>query len=786
MTQMEDVDELAIKIDTLVNNILSNTNLQSNIDQLRSVIKASTTSMVPKPLKYLMQYYEKLTLVKCSGDDYKLLQDILSFISMTVNDLSLLHRINGGFLSIDEWGHEYVKHLSGNCISYFEDKDELGDLEESKVKAIVNQIVPYFLKNNAEIDAIDLLIEMNDINHLLSFIPDDLNTVNRIGLYLLKMTTLLPPPEDVQVLLVLYELYLNHNICMSLIMAIKLRNVSFIDHCFSVSSPLLQAQLAFILSRDGFYYNPQLSQTVCSILSNTNLSKYYIEFATNLDLLQIKTPEDVYKQHLESRTTSTDSNKHLTSSAIVNGLINIGYKSNLPNDDHIHKCTDFAKLCSIASIGSLYQWDIDGLNQIDKYMYNENEFISSGAYLAIGLTCIHIKHDSDPCLALLQDALTNPSLLTRSTAIMGLGCAYAGTNRMDVLTVLLPFITDTSVDMDLTNMAGIALGLIFVGSCHEEISSAILQCLMSRPMTDVTNIKTRYLYLGLALLFLQQQDKCNVVLDTLQVLEYKEIPIIMVKMCAYANTGNIMKIQELLQISGKEHGEYAIIGIALMSNSADGIDMALRMFNHMMQFGSNRQAVPLAIGLLSASTPKVQVMDVLGKFSHDSDLQVASNAIFGMGLVGCGTNNARLAHMLRNLASYYYKDSNMLFMIRVAQGMVHMGKGIIGINMNYNEHLTTFTGTAGLLACLMGVMNTKLIMEAPFLLYFLNISAYPKYCMTLDSDLEMIKTNVRVGQGLDVVGQAGKGKRITGFQTYESPVLVNYGERVELATDQCK
>ena len=789
MTQPVEVDEMHTQIDAIVKNILANNNLQSNLDKLRELIKTSTTSMVPKPLKYLMQYYTQLTSVQCNNDQYKLLQDILSFIAMTVNDKSLVHRIHGGFLPIQEWGHEYVKHLSGNCILYFENKGDLGELQESQVKSIVNLIVPYFLKNNAEVDAIDLLIEMNDIKHLLSFIPeDDVNIINRIGLYLLKMTTLLPPPEDSEVLQVLYELYLHNDVCMSLIMAIKLRNIEFIDNCFTLTanSPIVQSQLCFILARDGFYYNTQLSPPLLSILSNTHLSDYYIEFATNLDLLTPKSPEDVYKQHLESRTTSTDSNKHHLASSIVNAWLNIGYKSNVQSDDTIHKYKDLAKLTSIASIGSIHQWDINGLNHIDKYMYNENEFISSGAYLAIGLTCIHLKHESDPCLALLEDALTNASVLTRSTAIMGLGCAYAGTARLDVLNVLLPFITDTSVDMDLTNMAGIALGLIFVGSCHEDISSAILQTLMTRPSVDIESHKTRYLYLGLGLLFLQQQDKCNVILDTLQVLEKKDIPVTMVTICAYANTGNIMKIQELLQSSGTEAGDYACLGIALLSyGTGDGIDMALRMFNHMMQFGTNRKAVPLAIGLISASSPRVQVLDVLGKFSHDNDHQVASNAIFAMGLVGCGTNNARLAQMLRNLASYYYKDSNMLFMIRIAQGMVHMGKGIIGVNMNYNEHLTTFTGTAGLLAVLVGVMDTKLVMEAPFLLYFLNIAAYPKYCMTLDTDLKLVKTNVRVGQGVDVVGQAGKPKRITGFQTHESPVLVNYGERVELATEQC-
>ena len=80
-----------------------------------------------------------------------------------------------------------------------------------------------------------------------------------------------------------------------------------------------------------------------------------------------------------------------------------------------------------------------------------------------------------------------------------------------------------------------------------------------------------------------------------------------------------------------------------------------------------RRTVPLALGLLCASNPLLNVLETLSKHSHDNDADVAINAIFAMGLVGAGTNNARLAQMLRQLASYYHKEPNCLFMVRIAQ-----------------------------------------------------------------------------------------------------------------------
>jgi 26S proteasome regulatory subunit N1 len=121
-----------------------------------------------------------------------------------------------------------------------------------------------------------------------------------------------------------------------------------------------------------------------------------------------------------------------------------------------------------------------------------------------------------------------------------------------------------------------------------------------------------------------------------------------------------------------------------------------------------RKAIPLALGLISASNPQLGIMDTLSKYSHDNDLQVAMNAIFAMGLVGAGTNNARLAQMLRQLAGYYAKEADCLFVVRIAQGLVHMGKGTITINPFFHDRgIMSRTGMAGILATLTAFLDAK-------------------------------------------------------------------------------
>ena len=117
--------------------------------------------------------------------------------------------------------------------------------------------------------------------------------------------------------------------------------------------------------------------------------------------------------------------------------------------------------------------------------------------------------------------------------------------------------------------------------------------------------------------------------------------------------------------------------MALIASGEElGADMAVRAYDHLIQYGEAavRKACPIGLAMLHISNPKLQVTDVLGRLSHDSNEDVAQAATLCLGIVGAGTNNARLATQLRQLSSYYYKDPSLLFLVRIAQGLVHLGK----------------------------------------------------------------------------------------------------------------
>lgn len=90
-----------------------------------------------------------------------------------------------------------------------------------------------------------------------------------------------------------------------------------------------------------------------------------------------------------------------------------------------------------------------------------------------------------------------------------------------------------------------------------------------------------------------------------------------------------------------------------------------------------------------------------------------------------------------------------------------------------------------LVAALCG-LDTEATVHAKFhyLLYYLAIAMNPRMLMTVDEQLNNIGVEVRVGEAVETVGQAGRPKTITGFQTHTTPVLLGPKDRAELGDEE--
>lgn len=888
-------DDLEALVETLNQPDQPEEDYLTALSTMKNFIKDSTTSMtaVPKPLKFLRPHYSLMTELyekwSTKGVAVKLLlqlADIISVLATTQSDdgkrESLKYRLLASDDTISDWGHEYMRHLALEIGESYQ--ANLGS-DEAHVARLVDlslHIVPFFLKHNAEADAVDLLLEIENIEKLPQYL--DNSTYARVCLYMVSCVPLLAPPDDTAFLHTAYSIYLTHNqLTQALTLAIKLDNEDLIKQVFDSTEDLLvHKQLGFILSQqyNRFKY-PGDNEETQEIISNVKLPEFYAYLVEELNLLEPKVPEDIYKSHLEdSRYVyglgSIDSAKQNLAASFVNAFLNFGYGTDKlilqsgesETKSWIYRTKASGMISATASIGSIYQWNIDeGLPALDRYTYSNDDVIKAGSILGTGIISANINDEAEVSLGLLQEYVLDPKKIFQTSAINGLGIAYAGSANEEVLNLLLPLISDTDISLEASCLASLALGHVFVGTCHGDITSAILQTLLERDFTQLNNKFIRFMALGLGLLYMGKTEMVEDVLDIIDAIEH---PInktlkVLANICAYAGTGNVLQIQSLLQMcsakpksdveeekklaeseedqkkrdggdteaaqgeasaTGDEDMEdatttttevkeeekeksdsededeeeeiyqgFAVLGLACIAMGEDiGQDMVLRHFSHLMHYGNPliRRTVPLAMGLVSASYPQMKVFDTLSRYSHDPDLEVSQNAIYAMGLVGAGTNNARLAQLLRQLAQYYSKSPDSLFMVRIAQGILYLGKGTLSLTpFNSERSILNKVSLAALLTVSVSLLDPKSFILSDSttetshqMLYYLTPAIKPRMLITVDEDLNPIKVNVRVGQAVDVVGQAGKPKTITGWVTQATPVLLSYGERAELENNE--
>ncbi|KAG8516024.1 26S proteasome non-ATPase regulatory subunit 2 [Galemys pyrenaicus] len=864
------------------------------LEELRRQIRSSTTSMtsVPKPLKFLRPHYGKLKEIyenMAPGENKRFAADIISVLAMTMSGERecLKYRLVGSQEELASWGHEYVRHLAGEVAKEWQELDDAEKTQREPLLTLVKEIVPYNMAHNAEHEACDLLMEIEQVDMLEKDIDE--NAYAKVCLYLTSCVNYVPEPENSALLrcalgvfrkfsrfpealrlaLMLNDMELVEDIFTSckdvyvgdelaeegisswmgclpeelgfVVSGLELRACSVpsanggLADVMALSHRVVQKQMAFMLGRHGVFL--ELSEDVeeyedlTEIMSNVQLNSNFLALARELDIMEPKVPDDIYKTHLENNRfggsgSQVDSARMNLASSFVNGFVNAAFgQDKLLTDDGnkwLYKNKDHGMLSAAASLGMILLWDVDGgLTQIDKYLYSSEDYIKSGALLACGIVNSGVRNECDPALALLSDYVLHNSNTMRLGSIFGLGLAYAGSNREDVLTLLLPVMGDSKSSMEVAGVTALACGMIAVGSCNGDVTSTILQTIMEKSETELKDTYARWLPLGLGLNHLGKGEAIEAILAALEVVSepFRSFANTLVDVCAYAGSGNVLKVQQLLHICSEHfdskekeedkdkkekkdkdkkeapadmgaHQGVAVLGIALIAMGEEiGAEMALRTFGHLLRYGEPtlRRAVPLALALISVSNPRLNILDTLSKFSHDADPEVSYNSIFAMGMVGSGTNNARLAAMLRQLAQYHAKDPNNLFMVRLAQGLTHLGKGTLTLCPYHSDRqLMSQVAVAGLLTVLVSFLDVRNIIlgKSHYVLYGLVAAMQPRMLVTFDEELRPLPVSVRVGQAVDVVGQAGKPKTITGFQTHTTPVLLAHGERAELATEE--
>ncbi len=919
------------------------------LEAIRKEIRSSTSSMtaIPKPLKYLRPFYSDLVeffqdpvRMSPSSPNRPLLADILSVLAMTVGDPAravLRFRSEGSKDALSSWGNEYLRALAGEIGAEYqyrtadEDEDEeedaekksaaggaMGDIEEKPERnrdvtdllAMSEEIVKYNFDHANEYEAVDLLIEVDQLDRVVEYLSAE--NVTRVCKYILASASYVGDVEDANSMVkVVVRGYLSQKKTpAALLAALRLPEPeSLVRECFETAAALDEdseaalVQLGYILSVQRVYYSwiADDFDVAAEPAGNVKLSQQYLELARDLGVADPKSPADVYKAHLEEgrsarrpRVSSAggptvDSAMENLASTFVNAFVNVGHGSDaliLNDSEWLFKNKGSGMMTAAASVGMLKLWDVEeGFSAVDKFSHSKEPFIKAGYALASGVVSCGVSSDMNASFALLSEVLETPSasLHQRLGALLGLGIAYVNSANQDILDLVLPLVVDGTAPIEVVSVGCLALGLVFAGTSNDEILGSMFEIVIERcEGKDLDNPIAKLVCIGMGLLYLGSSTSPEIALMLLESVTHpiKMYIAAVIETFAYMGTGDVAQIQRLLRLcteriykeeddeeeeekkasassasvagarpatasssttpsssasstttpsssssssssassssssgapgsssSAEEKSEEpevphgllrhlhqgaSVVGLAAVAMGESlASTMCLRSMDHLIQCGevNIRRAVPLALALLSVSNPQLPVMDTLTKLAHDQDMQISQNAVLSLGLLGAGTNNARIAQTLRGLAAYFAKEPGHLFLVRIAQGLLHMGKGLCTLApQTFDNQLLSRPALAALLAFAHIALDLPrtILKDYHYLLFVLVPAIRPRMLFTVDAGADFAKATagVRVGQAVDTVGQPGNPRAITGFQTHTSPVLLSANERVEMSTDE--
>ena len=507
------------------------------------------------------------------------------------------------------WGQEYLRHLSGEIGGEYNKRVEKNE-STSDLLELVDTIVPQFMNHNEEPEAVDLLMEVEQLEKLETYSSE--NNYERVCNYLLSCAQYAADTEEMnKAYTTTYKIYMKMKQYPSALrVAQRLNDENLIAEVMSTCQERATLnQLSMMLARQRNAYNSS-DEDLQKLISNEKLSENFKVLCRDLDVLEPKHPDSVFKTHLEEtkQLVQLDSAKQNLAITYANAFINAGYCKDLlmtpsfqssgpaSKENWLYKNKDKGMLAATASLGMILLWDIDeGLVQLDKFMDSSDDNIVAGSYLAMGIVNCGIKNECDPVQAILLEKLEQATKQSHKIgALMGLSLAYAGSARQDLLEAISPIVLDSSNTIELQAVAAVSIGLIYVGSCDQDAAESIVQTLMEKDEKELESPFAKIFALGLGLLYLGQQDSVEAISQVCQLFQnenYKAYVELVLEGLAYACSGNVLKVQKLMQVCADHKKENesilnqiaAVLGIALVAFGEDiGTDMAIRQMNHIL------------------------------------------------------------------------------------------------------------------------------------------------------------------------------------------------------------
>ncbi|KMV66233.1 26S proteasome regulatory complex protein [Encephalitozoon cuniculi EcunIII-L] len=760
--------------------------IQNNaLNMLFDVTKSSHSKSIDTiNFQYLADNLDVLEDVckRLEGNKKRWLCDIISAICVVDDERKLLgYRVEGNIIDLKEWGHLYVKKLIG-CIA--DVKNNKMDFPFAKTRDVGRECIDFLFKHNAEFEAIDFLVEVGGIEAVLDYV--DTHNYNRIVLYLEDMNSFVDLEE------VILKIYLKMGDHSRYVVGLIRRQKSkeAIEYVRSIEDRDYRKQCLYILARCNLYYEASDPEEKY-ILSNGYIKDVYREIGAELEIDKPSKMDAILKGFKYDKDT-----RQLASIGIANGFVHMGYgrdpiflpqegDSRVPLDYEAILGCDVPDLISVfGSIGVIESWNSEKVMEtLQEHIFADFSYRKTGSLLGLALSGLRNFEERPAILALLSNNLQSSSSIHVIATLLGIEAMFSGTQAEEVRELLQPLMFSDSSEV--VFFTSFTLGSVFCGSADEDLTSLMLQTFVEKGKESETQF-FRFLMLGLASLFYRRKDvECGIMEIGGALSKHESI---LIKGFQYVGTGDSNVIESILTDSFTGDTDALLESLGLLScalvsmGDETSSQMVGRIVSSSLLLDSShlRSVLPLCYSILYPSNPQVNVLDMLEKSLNIGETNCIISTIVSLGLIGAGTLNSRITKILDQQYSYYYKDSKVLPVLKIAQGLVSLGKGLLSISPLYFDK-TTFMpkNTIGLFSTVFMLLDSSIspLVSSHAYMFFLLCQACTQKYVTCSE-----KINIRVGHPINTVGMVGEPKKLSSVQTHTSPVVLS--EKIRAETDE--
>ncbi|EDQ31289.1 19S-PA700 proteasome regulatory particle subunit Rpn1p-S1 [Enterocytozoon bieneusi H348] len=758
--------------------------LEMLFDEVRSTLGTITSEQ--QDLFDVINILKKY-LSNFKDSERQMLNDIISVLSMGSDNESIrnviLYRLDGNITSLEYWGHQYVRQLIFGCCMI-----RNKEIEAINYLSLIDPIVAYLFKYNCEIEAIDFLLEISglpeeeicgnnirpengtNINKLeLIAQYTDNNNFYRIYLYLLELNKFFD----------LYKLILKITKqfpSMYLVHLIEFELYQEAIDYVKTQTGTVRLQLLYILAKCNIYFQTGISEEE-AILTNSHISNYFVETATNLEILQSKKIDYILKGLNIDKVDIA---------VIANGLIHYGFMRdpifrrfsgdyNIKSEylNLLNQCNN--KIVTInASMGCIY-----GFNHVElAKLFTNDLFEVKDLGTILGYAIAGAKsHDRDGSMfQLLSGFLNSTNTKDILIALTGISIVYSGSIGCEFSIIyekIFPLLNHSNTDV--ICMSIYTLCSVFYGTARNDLVSICTEIFVEQDLS--TSEFYTFAILGIGLLFYKR-------VDLFDSEEYTGLPKpiqILALGLMHLGSGSPDIVEEIMNncFAGETEPLNESLGLISIVLVGIGDSLASQMIENQLMSSlllNNihiKNVVPSCLALLYASSMKSDIIDFLERSMSTRETNVTS--IVALGILAAGTNNSRAMSILSSNFNAMYKDIKASNALIFSQGLINLGKGMLTLSpLVYDKRIIIDKSIIGLLGLITMLLNENYscFKENSFILYIITQAILPKYVTGITGE-------IKVGKPVETVGLTGNPNRISGKIVYTSPIILNYDQKAE-------